>query len=82
MSKYIQVQQKFKGFNELTYEYRLKQLAIYWEKRRLCGDLIKVYKILNERKEWTKPNFFSLPWTQKLRKHAHKLFKPSCRTKA
>jgi len=49
-----------KGFKKLTYEVRLKQLGICsLEKRRLCGDMIEVYKILNEKERVDKAKFFS-----------------------
>ena len=49
-----------KGFKKLTYEDRLKKLGIYsLEKRRLRGDLIEVYKILNEKERVDKAKFFS-----------------------
>ena len=69
-----------KGFKKLTYEDRLKQLGIYsLEKRGLRGDVIEVYKILND-KAWTKP--FSQPAldTHGLKGHSQKLFKPISRT--
>jgi len=53
-----------KGYKKLTYEDRLKQLGICsLEKRRLRGDVIEVYKILNEKERVDKAKFFSRPWT-------------------
>jgi len=50
-----------KGFKKLSYEDRLKQLGICsLEKWRLRGDMIEVYKILNEKE----------------RGHSQKLFNP------
>jgi len=68
----------------LTYEDRLKQLGIYsLEKRRLRGDLIEVYKILNEKDRVDKANFFQPALdTYGLRGHSQKLFKPRYGTTA
>jgi len=62
----------------------LKQLGIYsLEKRRLRGDLIEVYKILNEKDRVDKATFFQPALdTYGLRGHSQKLFKPRCRTTA
>jgi len=73
-----------KGFKKLPYEDRLKQLGICsLEKRRLRGDMIEVYKILNEKERVDKAKFFQPALdTHGLRGHSQKLFKPRCRTTA
>jgi len=51
------------------------------EKRRLRGDLIEVYKILNGKERVNTAKFFQLASdTHGLRGHSQKLFKPRCRT--
>jgi len=52
-------------------------------KRRLRGDLIEVYEILNEKDRVDEANFFQPALdTYGLRGHTQKLIKPRCRTTA
>ena len=71
-----------KGFKKMEYNERLKQLGLYTlEKRRLRGDLIEVYKILNDKEGTDKAKFFKPALdSHRLRGHSQKLFKPRCTT--
>ena len=65
------------GFNDLTYEQRLRRLNITTlETRRLGGDLIEVFKIVKGVDNVDFRNFFHL-FTTGLRGHSLKIFKPS-----
>ena len=65
------------GFNDLTYEQRLRRLGITtFETRRLRGDLIEVFKIIKGFDKVDYLTFFHLSTTG-LRGHNLKLFKPS-----
>ena len=65
------------GFNDLTYEQRLRRLNITTlETRRLRGDLIEVFKIVKGVDNVDFRNFFHLS-TAGLRGHSLKTFKPS-----
>ena len=65
------------GFNDLTYEQRLRRLNITTlETRRLRGDLIEVFKIVKGFDNVDFRNFFHLSTTG-LRGHSLKIFKPS-----
>jgi len=46
------------------------------EKRRLCGDLIQVFKILTDRENIDKHQFFTPSLCSHLRRHSFKLLKP------
>ena len=65
------------GFNDLTYEQRLRRLSIATlETRKLRGDLIEVFKIFKGFDKVDYLKFFHLSKTG-LRGHNLKLFKPS-----
>ena len=65
------------GFNDLTYEQRLRRLdTTTLETRTLRGDLIEVFKIINGFDKADYLKFFHLSTTG-LRGHKLKLFKPS-----
>ena len=65
------------GFNDLTYEPRLRKLGITTlETRRLRGDLIEVFKIIKGFDKVDYLKFFHLSTTG-LIGHNLKLFKPS-----
>ena len=65
------------GLNDLTYEQRLRRLNITTlETRRLGGDVIEVFKIVNDFDNVDFRNFFHLSTTG-LRGHSLKIFKPS-----
>ena len=64
------------GYNDLTYEQRLRRLDITTLKtRRLRGDLIEVFKIIKGFDKVDYLKFFHLSTTG-LRGHNLKLFKP------
>jgi len=68
------------GFNILSYEDRVKVVHLTTlETRRIWGDLIKVYKIMNGLTDLNPEDFFTFS-TSGLRGHKHKLFKPRVRT--
>ena len=65
------------GFNDLTYEQRLRRLNITTlEPRRLRGDLIEIFKRVKGFDKVDFRNFFYLSTTG-LRGHSLKIFKPS-----
>ena len=65
------------GFNDLTYEQRLKRLNITTlETRRLRGDLIEVFKIVKGVDNVDFRKFFHLSTTG-LSSHSLKIFQPS-----
>jgi len=65
----------------MSYDKRLKVLGLYSHaQRRLHGDLIEVYKILNDKDIVDKATFFQLsPTASTLRGHGMKLFLPRAR---
>ena len=68
------------GFNQLSYENRLKKVHLTTlETRRIRGDLIEVYKIMHGLTD-LRPEDFCMFSTSNLRGHRFKLFKPSVRT--
>ena len=68
------------GFNILSYEDRVKVVHLTTlETRRIRGDLIEVYKIMNGLTDLNPEDFFTFS-TSGLRGHKHKLFKPRVRT--
>ena len=67
------------GFNDLTYEQRLRRLDITTlETRNLRDDLIEVFKIIKGFDKMDYPKFYHLSTTG-LRSHNLKLFKPFCK---
>ncbi|XP_072014972.1 uncharacterized protein [Amphiura filiformis] len=61
---------------DMTYEERLQKLKLYTlEQRRLRGDLIETFKILNQFERVDQERFFKLATTD-TRGHSQKLFKP------
>ena len=71
-----------KGLKKLPYEIRLRKFGISsLERRRLCGDLIETFKILNGKKYVNCSKFFQLiDVTSGLIGHSLKVFKPRCHT--
>ena len=65
-----------KGLAHLSYEDRLKSLSLYsLVRRRIRGDLIEVFKILNHLENIDEKIFFTRSSTNNLRGHTCKLFK-------
>jgi len=65
------------GLKDIAYEDRLKILGlISLEKRRLRGDLTEVFKILTDRENVDKHQFFTPSTCSHLRGHSLKLSKP------
>ena len=65
-------------FKDKTYEQRLKELRLFsMEYRRLRGDMIQVYKILNKI-DRVEPNEFFKMCPNSTRGHSKKLFKQRC----
>ena len=70
-----------RGLDHMSYDKRLKVLGLLsHEQRRLRGDLIEAYKILNGKDIVDKATFFQLsPTVSTLRGHDMKLFIPRAR---
>ena len=65
------------GFQNKSYENRLKELNLYsMEYRRQRGDMIQVYKIINQMDRLDVSDFFQVR-NRKTRGHSKKIFKPS-----
>jgi len=65
------------GLKNMAYDDRLEILGLLsFEKRRLCGDLIEVFKILTDRENIVKHQFFAPSLCNHLRGHSLKLLKP------
>ena len=65
---------------DLSYEERLKECGLETlETRRLIGDQIDVFKILNDYENIYRNNFFSLQKDNRTRGHEVKLVKDQCR---
>jgi len=65
------------GLKNIAYDDRLEILGLLsLEKRRLRGDLIEVFKILADRENINKHQFFSPSLRNHLRGHSLKLLKP------
>ena len=63
------------------YESRLRMLNLPSLKyRRLRGDMIQVFKILNDKDDIKSEHFFSEPMVQYTRGHDHKLYVAACKT--
>ena len=69
------------GLSKKSYAERLHILGLYsLQQRRLRGDLIEMYKLLNGRERISNEQFFTLAPTQhSTRGHSLKLFKERCR---
>ena len=68
------------GFNKMSYEQRLEALGLYsLQQRRLRGDLIETYKILNGNEKINSEQLFQKATTTELRGHSLKLYKKSSR---
>ena len=66
-------------FKDKTYEQRLKELILFSvEYRRLRGDMIQVYKILNKM-DRVEPEKFFITCPSNTRGHSKKLFKQRCK---
>jgi len=70
----------------LPYHDRLKQLNLHsLEYQRLCGTLIETYKIITNKENVNRDQFFTLSETAHLRGHSKKVFKQlinkTCRQK-
>jgi hypothetical protein len=84
LKKYIECLEKIQRratkmvycLKNFSYEVRLKMLGLYsLERRRLRGDLIETYKILNHKENISDKIFFKKSVTDHLRGHSLKLFK-------
>ena len=65
------------GLNNIAYDDRLEILGLLsLEKRRLRGDLIEVFKMLTDRENIVKHQFFTPSLCSHLRGHILKLLKP------
>ena len=65
------------AIRELTYPERLQELQLYsLEQRRLRGDLIETFKILNGFERVDQNKFFKIATVTETRGHDLKLFKP------
>lgn len=64
------------GMKNLSYDQRLKSLNLFsLERRRIRGDLIEAFKILNQFENVEPNDFFRRSMTTNLRGHSDKLFK-------
>jgi ribonuclease P/MRP protein subunit RPP40 len=64
------------GMKQLSYEERMHKLGLFsLEKRRLRGDLIEAFKILNGFENIDEMQFFERAITQHLRGNSQKLYK-------
>ena len=70
-----------KGFKDLSYKDRLDRCELTTLKtRRDRGDMIEVYKIVNQLDNVDEEIFFKRSSESKTRGHNFKLVKPNCRT--